>query len=74
MMDLEAIIKRGFYHLGFHGGSSIKRTLPVLVPSISYKGLAIAEGDTAAAAFVYSTRDQCDGGEAKEVKHNLLGY
>ncbi|MBA5941913.1 MAG: DUF2779 domain-containing protein [Methanophagales archaeon] len=41
LVDLEAIIKKNFYHPGFHGRTSIKRTLPVLVPEMSYDGLDI---------------------------------
>jgi hypothetical protein len=74
MVDLEAIIKRNFYHPGFHGSTSIKRTLPVLVPGMSYKGLAIGEGDTAAAAFAYLARGKYKGDEAKKAKQNLLKY
>jgi hypothetical protein len=51
LVDLEAIIRRGYYHPDFRGSTSIKRTLPVLVPDMSYEGLDIADGESAAAAF-----------------------
>jgi len=53
IVDLEAILRRDYYHPAFHGRSSIKVTLPVLVEEseLSYNGLPIAEGDSAAAAF-----------------------
>ncbi len=52
IVDLEAILRRDYYHPDFHGRSSIKVTLPVLVPEMSYDDLdGIAEGDSAAAAF-----------------------
>ncbi len=54
IVDLEAILRRDYYHPAFHGRSSIKVTLPVLVPKdqLSYDDLdGIAEGDSAAAAF-----------------------
>ncbi len=53
LVDLEAIIRRGYYHPDFRGSTSIKRTLPALVPDMSYEGLAIGDGGTAAAAFAY---------------------
>ncbi len=54
IVDLEAILRRDYYHPAFHGGSSIKVTLPVLVAKaeLSYDDLdGIAEGESAAAAF-----------------------
>jgi len=47
--DLEDIFKKQYYvHRDFRGGSSIKRVLPVLVPKLSYKELAIQGGEIAA--------------------------
>ena len=33
------IIRKNFYHPAFHGSTSIKKTLPVLVPAITYEGM-----------------------------------
>ena len=53
MVNLETIIRRNYYHPEFHGSISIKNTLPVLVPGMSYANLQIQEGDSAMAAFAY---------------------
>jgi CRISPR/Cas system-associated exonuclease Cas4 (RecB family) len=75
MVDLEVIINKNFYHHGFHGRTSIKVTLPVLVPEMSYDNFEITEGDSASAAFAclamgkYKTET-----EVKEIRANLLKY
>ena len=74
MVDLEAIIKRNFYHPGFHGSTSIKRTLPVLVPEMSYEGLEIADGDSAMAAFAFIAWGRYADKELEHVKRNLFEY
>ena len=53
IVNFESIISKNFYHFDFHGSTSIKNTLPVLVPDMSYDELAIQEGDSAMAAFAY---------------------
>ena len=75
MIDLEAIIRKNYYHLDFHGSTSMKNTLPVLVPDMSYDELEIADGDSAMAAFAYLALGRYK--EAREVeftKRNLLDY
>lgn len=51
IVDLEAIIRKNIYHPDFHGSTSIKKTLPALVPDMSYEGLEIKNGDEAMATF-----------------------
>jgi hypothetical protein len=72
IVDLEAIIKRNYYHQGFCGRTSIKLVQPVLVPEMSYKDLGIAEGDSASAAFAYMALGQDPDPEG--TKRNLLEY
>ncbi|MDO8565119.1 MAG: DUF2779 domain-containing protein [bacterium] len=49
IFDLEIIFKKQHYvHKDFKGSSSIKKVLPVLVPSLKYDELEIGEGGTAA--------------------------
>jgi len=74
MIDLEAIIRKHFYHTDFHGSTSIKRTLPVLVPDMSYDGLEIANGDTALTVFALLALGHYEDGEAEAIKRNLLVY
>jgi len=75
MIDFEAIIRRNYYHPNFHGSTSIKKTLPVLVPDMSYNDLEIADGNSAMATFAYLAFGIYK--EVKEVestKRNLLNY
>ena len=74
MIDLNAALRRNFYHPDFHGSTSIKRTLPVLVPEMSYDNMEIADGDSAMAAFAYLALGEYQAGEAEAVKSRLLEY
>ena len=74
IVDLEAIVRRDYYHPRFHGRTSIKVTLPVLVPNseTAYGNLRIADGDSAAAAFAYLAMGKDRYPET--TKRNLLKY
>ncbi len=74
MVDLEAIIRKNFYHPDFHGSTSIKQTLPALVPDMNYDDLPIADGDSAMAAFAYLALGRYGHREAEDIKRNLLSY
>ena len=74
IVDLEAIIRKNFYDPDFHGSTSIKTTLPVLVPEMSYDGMEIADGDSAMAAFAYLAMGKYEAGEAEVIKRQLLKY
>jgi len=47
-------------------------TLPVMVPAMSYRGLRIADGDSAAAAFAYLAMEKDPDPET--TKKNLIRY
>ncbi len=47
LWDLEVIFKQHYKHPAFRGSTSIKRVLPVLVPSLSYNALTVQRGDQA---------------------------
>ena len=51
LFDLEQVFKNGFQHPGFGGRTSIKKVLPVMVPELSYKELALNNGDDALGVF-----------------------
>jgi len=74
VIDLEAIIRKNYYHPDFHGSISIKTTLPVLVPDMSYEELDIAEGDSAMAAFAYLALGKYEDEEVEATKKSLLEY
>ena len=74
MVDLEGIIRNNYYHPEFRGSTSIKRTLPVLVPEMNYDHLEIAEGSSASAAFACLALGGYDDTAAESVKKQLLEY
>lgn len=47
LVDLLPAIRNHVYHPDFGGSFSIKRTLPALVPGVSYADLKIGDGETA---------------------------
>ncbi len=51
LFDLEQVFKSGYQHPGFGGRTSIKKVLPVMVPELSYKELALNNGDDALGVF-----------------------
>lgn len=74
LVDLEAIIKKNFYQPGFHGRTSIKRTLPVLVPEMSYDGLDIGDGFTAISILALMAFGKYEVDEAETLKKQLMVY
>ncbi len=75
MIDLFAIMRRNYYHPDFHGSTSIKVILPVLVPQMSYDNLEIADGDSAMVAFAYLALGKYkETKEIESVRRNLLEY
>jgi len=74
LVDLEAIIKGNYYNSDFQGRTSIKKTLPALVPEMSYEDLEIRDGTTAMATFAYIAMGKISGSEADEEKEKLREY
>ncbi len=74
LVDLHSIIQKNFYYNDFHGSTSIKKVLPVLVPNMSYEALQIADGETAIAAFANLAKEKYEQEEAKTIKQDLLEY
>lgn len=75
MVDLKRTVDRSVYHPEFHGSASIKSVLPALVPEFSYAGMAIADGDSASAAFAFLNK----GGfwnedDVPKVRQDLRAY
>src|SRR5207244_2804742 len=50
LWDLRPIIRNHVYHPGFAGSYSLKAVLPALVPAMTYRGLAVANGQDAGGA------------------------
>ena len=75
LFDLEKAFKEGYYNPGFRGRTSIKRTLPALVPDMNYESLEIGEGDTAIAAFARMARNECDSQHEEDtIRQALSSY
>lgn len=74
LFDLEGVFREGYCHPKFRGRTSIKVTLPVLVPGMSYSGLAIRDGESAIAAFASMARGECSETQATEQRASLLRY
>ena len=74
IVDLHVIIRNNFYHPGFRGSTSIKQTLPVLVPDLSYNGLNIREGGEAMAVFAYLVKGHYEQEEIEPIRQDLLEY
>jgi hypothetical protein len=74
LVDLCAIISDHVYHPDFHGSFSIKKVLPALVPGLSYKGLAIRDGEMAVTRFARMARGEIAGAEIEKTRRELLEY
>lgn len=72
--DLMDIFRKNYYvEPGFKGSNSIKDVLPVLVPHLSYKDLAIGKGDLASVRW-YEIAVGEDKSDADQVFTDLLEY
>lgn len=59
LWDLADPFRKAFYaHPAFHGSWSIKKVLPVLIPDMTYAGLAIADGVAAMQAYARLMTDR----------------
>lgn len=72
--DLKDVFSKNYYvDPGFRGSNSIKDVLPVLVPDLSYKDLAIGKGDLASVRW-YEIVTGEDSSGAEQVFADLLEY
>ena len=65
---------QAYVHSEFKGRTSIKNILPILVPSLSYKELAIQEGATATVRWNEIVTRQVNTAAAARIRTNLLKY
>jgi hypothetical protein len=73
IMDTEIPFKENWYlHPGLRGRSSIKVVLPTLVPDLSYAGLEIGEGQSAALIFGDMYEGRLDGEARETARRDLL--
>lgn len=76
LLDLLPLVRNHVYHPDFSGSFSIKKTLPALVPGLSYSDLKIGDGETATVELMRLMLDagQMRPGESAEVRAALLKY
>lgn len=73
--DLMESFKHGYYvDYRFHGSASIKKVLPVLVPELSYKELAIGEGTMAMTKWYELVHGELAEEERRKITADLLAY
>jgi Domain of unknown function(DUF2779) len=73
LWDLEDIFKHHYKHPDFRGSTSIKNVLPILVPTLSYKTLAVQRGDQA--QTVWDEMIQCaDSAQKTQLIADLQAY
>ena len=73
--DLMDIFKNGLYVDPACGGSnSLKAVMPVLVPELSYKTLAIQEGGTASASWAIVTDQKLPQEKRDKLYQDMIDY
>ena len=56
LFDLLPVIKRTYYHPDLQGSYSLKSVLPVLVPTLGYDDLSVADGRTATVQYLQTLK------------------
>lgn len=75
VFDLMDVFRKQHYvHPDFRGSCSIKKVLPVLVPSLSYKDLVIQEGGTASLTWYRALTDGRNEEERLKTFEHMLAY
>lgn len=74
LADMLPILQDHVYHPEFRGSFSIKKVLPALIPSLSYEGLEVRDGDTAIARFARMAKGAITGDAVAVTRQQLLDY
>ncbi|HEX9487435.1 MAG TPA: DUF2779 domain-containing protein, partial [Gemmatimonadales bacterium] len=76
LVDLLPTIRSHVYHPDFAGGFSIKKTLPALVPGLSYSDLKVQDGEMATVELqrLMFQGAETPAGEGAELREALLRY
>ena len=72
--DLETVFKKDYIDYRFHGSSSIKKVLPVLVPDLSYSDLDVNNGTMALDTWGRMVLDPNFDENIDATRKNLLEY
>ncbi|MCK4386567.1 MAG: DUF2779 domain-containing protein [Candidatus Pacebacteria bacterium] len=73
VFDLKVIFQKDYLHPRANGSASIKKVLPVMIPELSYKNLAVQDGTMAMSAWEEMLKTD-DFQEKNKIKTNLLKY
>ena len=74
MIDLMVPFRRrDIYHWRMNGSYSLKSVLPVLVPELTYEGMAIKEGKEASIAYLALEKIE-DDEERRKAEEDLRAY
>jgi predicted RecB family nuclease len=74
LFDLESVIRRTTRHPRAGGSSSIKRVLPAWCPDLTYKGMSIADGQTASVRYLRVVRGLASAEETEATLRDLSEY
>lgn len=74
LFDFEPIFKKYYIHPEFHGKTSIKKVMPVLIPEMTYDHLEINEGLSATSMLVKLARNEFNPDEAENIIKQLTDY
>lgn len=73
-VDLRDAFTKHYYHPDFHGSTSIKVVLPVMVPSLSYRDLEVRDGAMAQVAYVTMIDDNEPAEVRNRTRQALIDY
>jgi hypothetical protein len=68
------VILNHVYHPAFAGSYSLKAVLPALIPTLSYDGMAVADGQAAGIAWESLVRGNLGKTERDRIRKALLDY
>ena len=71
---MDPFYKQWYVDSRFLGSASIKKVLPVLVPSLSYKDLGIQEGGSAQRSWYETMDPSLDNSKRQQVFNDLIEY
>jgi predicted RecB family nuclease len=74
LWDLLPVVRNHVYHPAFAGSYSLKSVLPALVPSMTYDGMTVADGQAAGVAWGSLIQSGLDRYERERIRKALLEY
>jgi hypothetical protein len=74
LWDLLPRMRKHVYHPAFAGSYSLKAVLPALIPTLTYDGMAVADGQQAGVAWESLVRGGLNQIEREKLRKALLDY